>query len=150
MTNQINLILSLGSNKGNRYQQLQLAKKSLQKVFGNIITSNIYESSAVDYLNQPDFLNQVIEIKVDSSTWKPIKVLNEILKIESFLGRTRTINKGPRNIDIDLLFYGVSKIQQPKLIVPHPRLFERSFIVTPLMELPYYATLSKHFDFSKK
>ena len=73
--------------------------------------------------------------------------MKQLLSIENKLGRERKIKSGPRNIDIDILFLGLEKINQLNLTIPHPRLFERSFVLFPLKELPFYPILKKHFKF---
>ena len=145
----MSLILSTGSNLGDRELHLNKAKELLSKNFSFIAASNIYQSPAVDYLNQPDFLNQVLEFELPTN-YTEHEVLNLILEIEKELGRVRDIPKGPRTLDIDILFWGLINIDSENLIVPHPRLFDRSFIVYPLMELPFASTLKSNFKFSNK
>jgi 2-amino-4-hydroxy-6-hydroxymethyldihydropteridine diphosphokinase len=137
--------IATGTNLGDRAQNLLAAKKILQKHFQMIAESQIYESSAVDYLNQPDFYNQVLEFKIPNIP--PQKVMSLLLQIEKDLGRNRLIPKGPRLIDLDILFWGLEKIESKNLEIPHPRLFERSFVVLPLSELPGFKILKLHFDF---
>lgn len=141
------LILSTGSNIGDRVNYLNQAKFLLSKSFNFVEESSIYESPAVDYLNQPDFLNQVLSFQLPELT--PEQTLNEVLNIELLLGRERLIDKGPRTIDIDILFWDNLKIESKNLMIPHPRLFERSFIVEPLQELSYFSQLQKSFSFSE-
>lgn len=130
-----NLILSTGSNLNNREELLHNVKNTLANTFLLVEESQIYESKAVDYLNQPDFLNQVLHFTTNFKS--PGEVLEETLKIEKLFGRERKIDKGPRTIDIDILFWNLEIIERPNLQIPHPRLFQRSFIVTPLKELKY-------------
>lgn len=144
----MNMILSTGSNLGDRIHHLNEAKRSLSLIFKLVEESPIYESPAVDYLNQPDFLNQVLSFEIPSNS--PDQVLKEILSIEKDLGRIRNINKGPRTVDIDILFWGDKVIKQENLEIPHPRLFERSFIVSPLKDLSGFAALSNTFQFKDK
>ncbi len=141
----MSLIISLGTNLGNKSENLNLAKLELQKNFVLKQESTIYQSKAVDYTEQPSFLNQILEFELPEL--KPISVLNIALEIEKRLGRRRDIPKGPRTIDIDILFWGLDIIDMPDLNVPHPRLFERSFIVLPLKELAFYNTLQQKFSF---
>jgi 2-amino-4-hydroxy-6-hydroxymethyldihydropteridine diphosphokinase len=141
----MSFLIATGSNLGDRQQNLVLALGQLQKKFTLIKTSHIYESKAVDYEKQPDFLNQVIEFKIPKVA--PQQALEQCLKIEKELGRLRGIDKGPRTVDIDILFWGLSSVDEKTLTIPHPRLFERSFIVFPLKELPYFKTLEKHYPF---
>lgn len=143
------LIFSTGSNLGNRVQNLHEAKAELCKEYKLSEESQIYESPAVDYLNQPDFLNQVLLFE-EPSDKTPQQVLEHILSIESSLGRVRNIDKGPRTVDIDLLFWGTKRIQDNNLEVPHPRLFVRSFVVEPLRELSVFPLISSSFLFPEK
>ncbi len=137
--------VATGTNLGDRIHNLNSAKFNLQQHFELIAESRIYESPAVDYLDQPDFYNQVLEFRVPKLD--PEEVMALLLKIEAEMGRNRLIPKGPRLIDLDILFWGDKKIQTKTLIIPHPRLFERSFVVLPLSELPGFSELKKSFKF---
>lgn len=139
------LILSTGSNLGDRLDNLNRTKDSLRTHFELVCESTIYESHAVDFLDQPQFLNQVLEFKLQP-TFDIHHALNICLEIEKKLGRVRNIPKGPRLIDIDILFWGLAEIDSKDLQVPHPRLFERCFILKPLSEMPFYPSLQKHFS----
>ena len=138
--------VATGSNLGDRALNLSLAKQNLEKYFKLIASSQIYESPAVDYLNQPDFYNQVLEFSLPNSSADQTMTL--LLKIEKDLGRDRVIPKGPRIIDIDILFWGLSEIQSPTLTIHHPRLFLRSFVVLPLSELPGFNILKENYLFN--
>lgn len=142
----MSLILALGTNLGDKLQQLKTAKNHLSKSFHFIAESQIYASSAVDYLDQPDFYNQVLEFQTPIHS--PHEVMTKLLEIENQLGRVRDRDKGPRVIDIDLLFYDLTIVQTLHLTLPHPRLWNRGFVVKPLSELPYFKTLLDHFSFS--
>lgn len=139
----MSLILALGSNLGDRENNLQLAKKNLCKEFEFVAESRIFESAAVDYLNQPDFYNQVLEFSIPNIS--PSDFLEKILNIELKLGRKRDIPKGPRIIDIDILFWGLESIQLDHLTIPHYAWHERSFVVLPMSDLPYYEIIQKSF-----
>lgn len=139
------LIISLGSNVGNRIENLSTARKLLSKNFHLNEVSKVYQSEAVDYLEQPEFLNQILIFELPEMD--PLEVLSLCLGIELKMGRRRLVDKGPRVIDIDILFWDLQTISLPGLQVPHPRLFERSFIVLPLSKLKYFNTLKKQFDF---
>jgi 2-amino-4-hydroxy-6-hydroxymethyldihydropteridine diphosphokinase len=141
----MSLFIATGTNLGDRALNLKSARDELKKYFAFIAESRIYESPAVDYLNQPDFYNQVLEFQIPSMT--PDEVMSLLLKIEKEMGRNREIPKGPRVIDLDILFWGNETIQSDILTVPHPRLFERSFVVLPIAELPGFNELKKHFSF---
>lgn len=142
----MSLFIATGTNLGDRKRNLDLALQHLQKEFLLIASSQIYESSAVDYLNQPDFYNQVLEF--ETPALEPHLIFLELQKIESLMGRVRNIDKGPRIIDLDILFIDKLSIQNDNLIVPHPRLFERSFVVFPLSELPGFSELKKTYEFN--
>lgn len=141
----MSLVVSTGSNLGNRQEHLSLAKTNLCRSYSLEEESRIYESPAVDYLNQPDFLNQILVFKLPDEN--PQSVISNILTIEKELGRVRNIDKGPRTVDIDILFWGREEISIEGLQVPHPRLFQRSFIVLPLKELKIFPYLSETFQF---
>ncbi|MDO9182843.1 MAG: 2-amino-4-hydroxy-6-hydroxymethyldihydropteridine diphosphokinase, partial [Bacteriovorax sp.] len=126
--------IASGTNLGDRASNLAKAKIELDKNFKFIAQSKVYESPAVDYLNQPDFFNQVLEYELPNV--KPEFVMELLLKIEHDMGRNRLIPKGPRLIDLDLLFWSLDIINSDFLQIPHPRLFTRSFVVLPLSELP--------------
>jgi 2-amino-4-hydroxy-6-hydroxymethyldihydropteridine diphosphokinase len=142
----MSLFIASGTNLGDRKSNLFAAKVLLNKHFEFIAESRIYESPAVDYENQPDFYNQVIEYKTPFHM-RPKECMKLLLEIEAELGRQRTVAKGPRVIDLDILFWNELKIESRELTLPHPRLFERSFVVLPLSELPGFAVLQKHFHF---
>ncbi len=131
--------IATGSNLGNKKANLFLALTQLQLHFQLVAQSRIYESPAVDYLNQPDFYNQVLEFELPLSS--PEEAMALLLKIEKEMGRNRIIPKGPRLIDLDILFWGELQISNQMLQIPHPRLFERSFVVYPLSELPGFSKL---------
>ena len=142
----MSLILATGSNLGNSLQTLKSAKETLSEHFTLIKESRVYKSLAVDYTDQPAFLNQVLEYDIPQQN--PAQVMELLLKIERDLGRERIIDKGPRTIDIDLLFYGLEVCNTEHITLPHPRLFHRSFVVRPLSELPYYTILKQHYKFT--
>lgn len=137
------LILALGSNLGDREKNLLFARNELNKILTIKAESRIFESAAVDFLDQPDFYNQVVEYELPD--FFPEQLLENIMQIEKILGRERTIAKGPRLIDIDILFWGLEKINQDNLIVPHYAWQDRSFVVLPLQDLPYFKTIRKSF-----
>lgn len=144
----MSLIIATGSNIGDSKSNLQEARAELEKHFTLIAQSRIYTSAAVDYLNQPDFFNQVLEFQIPKQ-YAPEDVMDLLLKIELSMGRKRDISKGPRTIDIDMIFWGLTEINTPLLTVPHPRWSQRSFIVYPLQELPFFKTIEKCFTIPK-
>jgi len=126
--------LALGSNLGPRMEYLQLAVSVLQdQVFETPVEcSGVYETAPVGYLQQPDFLNMVMRGRTSLS---PLALLKKIHEIEQILGRKREIRFGPRTIDLDILFYGNQYICYRILQIPHPRMWERAFVLVPLAEL---------------
>ena len=141
----MSLILATGSNIGDKEANLILAKKELSKIFNFTAESQIYSSPAIEYTNQADFFNQVLEFKIPKIP--PQEAMLKILNLEEKLGRTRLIAKGPRIIDIDIIFWGFQHIQSQDLIIPHPAWHQRSFVVLPLKELPFSQKLLTKFSF---
>ena len=139
------MFIATGSNVGDRRENLARAKNILIERYVLIGESRIYESPAVDYLNQPDFYNQVLEFSLP--TLSPETVMSSLLEIEIKMGRLRHIPKGPRIIDLDILFFGDIHLISEHLQLPHPRLFERSFVVLPLSELPGFKQLQQKYLF---
>jgi 2-amino-4-hydroxy-6-hydroxymethyldihydropteridine diphosphokinase len=125
--------LSLGSNLGDRAALLNEALSRLESAGVRVARrSSIHETEPQDYLDQPNFLNMAVEVETDLT---PQQLLSAIQKIETELGRQRTIPKGPRTIDIDILFYANQVIATPELEIPHPRLTARRFVLDPLSEI---------------
>lgn len=126
--------LSLGSNMGDREKNLSSAIFHLSEnnQIQIVKSSSIYETDPVGYTNQDKFLNIVIQILTSLS---PEELLNVCLKIEEKLGRKRVIRWGPRNIDLDILLYNQENIETEDLVIPHPRMFERAFVMIPLLEI---------------
>lgn len=126
--------LGLGSNLGDRSANLhealrRLAESPRCKV---LRVSSFFESEPMYVTRQPSFLNAVAEVE---TTLFPVMLLNHALRVERAMGRRRTVVKGPRNIDIDILLYGNFVIDTTKLTVPHPLMQERRFVLEPLAEL---------------
>jgi 2-amino-4-hydroxy-6-hydroxymethyldihydropteridine diphosphokinase len=130
----LRVILGLGSNLGDRAANIAEAIRRLgaNPAINITRTSSLYETAPVDYLDQPDFLNAAVAAETDL---RPEELLEVIHGIEGEMGRLRTIDKGPRNIDVDLLLYDIVEVRLPDLQVPHPRLRERSFALVPLLEV---------------
>jgi len=125
--------LSLGSNVGNREGNLELAVEFLVSA-GLEITraSSIYSTEPVDFHNQGWFLNQVI---LAETRLNPPDLLEKCLKVEQLLGRQRTMSKGPRSLDVDVLFYDDWVVNEAGVTIPHPRLHLRRFALVPLVEI---------------
>jgi 2-amino-4-hydroxy-6-hydroxymethyldihydropteridine diphosphokinase len=125
--------LALGSNVGDREANLREAVERLDCDQIHITRrSSLYETAPQELLDQPWFLNAVIEIETGLF---PAQLLARVRSIEREMGRRRVTPKGPRNIDIDILFYGRAVIASPELEVPHPRIAQRRFVLEPLAEI---------------
>jgi len=127
------VFLLLGSNLGDRQLFLQQADEAISREVGNIIKrSSVYQTQSWGKTDEPDYLNQVLLVKTDLS---PGDVLQRILAIEQTMGRRRAEKWGSRTIDIDILFYDDEVINEPDLVIPHPHLHERKFVLEPLAEI---------------
>jgi 2-amino-4-hydroxy-6-hydroxymethyldihydropteridine diphosphokinase len=125
--------LGMGSNVGDRERNLAAALAQLAAPALRVLrVSSTYETEPVDYTDQRWFLNLVAEAETELF---PMQLLAHIVKIERALGRVRTVSKGPRTLDIDILLYGRAVIRSAKLEIPHPRMGERRFVLAPLAEL---------------
>ncbi|WP_062350127.1 2-amino-4-hydroxy-6-hydroxymethyldihydropteridine diphosphokinase [Bacillus kwashiorkori] len=126
--------ISLGSNIGDRAKYLKESIQKLQSYKGIFIAnySSIYETDPVDYENQSCFLNMVLELHTDFTA---VQLLSTCLLIEKELGRERMIRFGPRTIDLDILLFNQENIKTEQLIIPHPRMSERMFVLIPLSEI---------------
>jgi len=129
------VFIALGSNLGDREINLLRAVAEIAKIPGSRITalSGFYETEAVGGPVQPDFLNTVLRLATPLS---PRQLLAELQRIETeIFQRLRTIHWGPRRMDLDILFYGDLVLSEDDLIIPHPRLHERRFVLQPLAEI---------------
>ena len=127
------VILHLGSNIGLRNQYLQRARQLLEAQVGKLVASSaIYRTSAWGIENQRDFLNQAFCFKTQLP---PAQVLEIALNTETKLGRKRQERWGERIIDIDIIFYEDLTLDTPKLVIPHPWLQERRFVLVPLNDI---------------
>ena len=127
--------LSLGSNLGDRQAAIEQAIGALEREGIYVIArSSIYETEPQDVKDQPWFLNLVARCETRCF---PLQLLTTLLRIERELGRTRTraSRKGPRVIDLDLLLFGNTVMHTPELVLPHPRMLERRFVLEPLVEI---------------
>jgi 2-amino-4-hydroxy-6-hydroxymethyldihydropteridine diphosphokinase len=125
--------LSLGSNIGDRERNLRAAIERLDAPGLHVLRiSPVYETEPVDYTDQRWFYNLALEAE---TTLFPMQLLARVQKVERVLGRVRTVPKGPRIIDVDILLYGTAVVRGSKLEVPHPRMAERRFVLVPLHDL---------------
>lgn len=127
------VFLSLGSNVGDRQENLRAAIAALPAAGVDVKrVSSIYETEPVDLLEQPWFLNCVVQ---GETTVPAVDLLRALREIERRMGSKKLIARGPRLIDIDILLYGQQTIDAPELQVPHPRMHLRRFVLVPLVEL---------------
>jgi len=126
--------IGVGSNIGDRQKFIDSSIAELKKVLGVSVRrlSSIYETLPVSDIPQDKYLNGVIEIETSIG---PKALLKELNKIEEGLGRKRAFKDAPRTIDLDILYYGDEKIEDKDLIIPHPRIREREFVLRGLREL---------------
>lgn len=124
--------LGVGSNLGRREQHLARAVRKLRSAGEIAAVSGLYESAPVGVTDQPFFLNIVVCLR---TALDPNALLQAMLRIEKEGGRVRTFPGGPRTIDVDLLLYGDRVVRDEELLVPHPRMVERAFVLAPLLEL---------------
>ena len=128
------VVIGLGSNMGDRIAHLQFAVDALRRVpkIRLLAVSHVYETAPVGYADQPYFYNAVLLLETDLS---PKTILGLCLGIEAARGRQRTIQNGPRVLDLDVLLYENVKSDSFELTLPHPRMMERAFVLQPLSEL---------------
>jgi 2-amino-4-hydroxy-6-hydroxymethyldihydropteridine diphosphokinase len=133
MANSKLIYLSLGSNLGDRAANLELAIETLSEIGVRVLRrSSIYETEPVDFLAQPWFLNCVVEAE---TSLEPRQLIEGLQAIERKLGSKKLVPRGPRIIDLDVLFYEAAVIHEAGMEIPHPRLAERRFVLVPLAEL---------------
>lgn len=137
------IILNIGSNIGSPIDNLKKCVSLINNRFSITSQSRVYRSNPVDYLDQPNFYNQGLQLNTPKES--PIETLEEFKKIEKIIGREKIIDKGPRLIDIDIIFWDFLEYQSSELIIPHPSWSKRSFVVFPTKELPFYNEIKNHF-----
>jgi 2-amino-4-hydroxy-6-hydroxymethyldihydropteridine diphosphokinase len=126
------VFIALGSNLGDRSSNLEAALEALPPSVRILLRSPIYETEPWGRTDQPVFLNQVIQAETDLP---PQDLLVYLKRLEEQLGRQPTYQYGPRKIDLDILLYDDLVLETPTLTIPHPRMAERAFVLTPLADL---------------
>lgn len=124
--------LALGANLGDRWGNLRAAIQALPPTLQLLAASPVYETPPWGYLDQPAFLNQVIQAQTDLP---PLDLLRRLKQLEVKLGRRPGARYGPRMIDLDILLYDDLQLETPTLTIPHPHLGERAFVLVPLADL---------------
>jgi len=125
--------LGLGSNLGDRERNLGEARRLLEEAGARVLrASAVHETEPFGVIDQPRFLNQVVEVE-----WRrgPRELLGAVKAVETAAGRKPTYRWGPREIDVDILLFGSETVDEPDLMIPHPGLYERDFLLRPLAEL---------------
>jgi len=136
--------IALGTNLGERLANLRAAIQSLPPDVNVLAESHIYETPPWGYEDQPAFLNMVVKGETDL---EPEALLTYLKQLEVELGREQNFRWGPRLIDLDILFYDDLVIDTPPLVIPHPRLHERGFVLVPLADVAaefVHPVLGKH------
>jgi 2-amino-4-hydroxy-6-hydroxymethyldihydropteridine diphosphokinase len=126
------IYLALGSNLGDRFANLQAAITALPPAVRVLAQSPVYETPPWGLTDQPAYLNMVIKGK---TALAPVKLLKHLKGLETRLGRLPAVRWGPRRIDLDILFYDELILTSPELVIPHPRLRERAFVLVPLADV---------------
>jgi 2-amino-4-hydroxy-6-hydroxymethyldihydropteridine diphosphokinase len=126
------VFLGVGTNLGNRISNLETAQTAISAFVTIEKVSKVYETAPWGMLDQPDFLNQVWEA---STSLTPVELLQRIQQLEIHLGRKPSVLFGPRLIDIDILLYSNLILKSANLIIPHPHISERAFVLAPLSDL---------------
>ena len=124
--------LALGTNLGNRLANLKAARAALTPQMDLKALSHIYETPPWGYTEQDKFLNQVLKVE---TYLEPLPLLKHLKRLEVALGRVPSFENGPRLIDLDILFYDDLVMNTPELVIPHPRLHERAFVLVPLNDI---------------
>ncbi len=133
VVNMKHIVISLGSNIGDRHAYLDTACEGLESKGVSILKkSDIYESQPVGFTDQDAFLNQVLIVETEQT---PQELIMTCLGTEEDMGRMRSVKNGPRNIDIDILFYKDEVLSEENLLLPHPRVTDRRFVLQPLADI---------------
>eukprot|EP00741_Cyanophora_paradoxa_P007521 tig00001154_g7274.t1 len=126
------IVLGLGTNLGDRVQNIQNALEAVSRFARVKRTSFLYDNPPAYYMDQPPFLNAACLVETELG---PLELLDELKRVERELGRRPTTRNGPRVIDLDIVFYGAEVVRHERLAVPHPRLAERDFVLQPVADM---------------
>jgi 2-amino-4-hydroxy-6-hydroxymethyldihydropteridine diphosphokinase len=132
MSDQHTVYLALGTNVGERRENLEATLLQLPPNVAPTVVSRLYETAPAYVLDQPRFLNIAVKAQ---TTLSPADLLVYLKQLEEHIGRQTTVRYGPREIDIDIIFYDELVIELPNLQIPHPRLAERGFVLRPLADI---------------
>jgi 2-amino-4-hydroxy-6-hydroxymethyldihydropteridine diphosphokinase len=136
------VIISIGSNLGDRHQYLQFAVDQIAALPKSLISkiSSIYETAPQTFLDQPSFFNAIIELETEL---EPEELLTALRRIEHLANRERKVVNGPRTLDLDIIIFGESTVENDDLQLPHPRAHLRQFVLIPWLELDAAAQLGE-------
>jgi 2-amino-4-hydroxy-6-hydroxymethyldihydropteridine diphosphokinase len=126
------IFLSTGTNLGDREANLKIARRQLAASLRIVAVSPVYETAPWGYLDQPAFLNQALRVE---TSFSPLELLAFLKQTEVQMGRLPSLHYGPRLIDLDILFYHDQVIHLPELVIPHPQIEKRAFVLVPLADL---------------
>lgn len=126
------IILALGSNLGDREASLSAAIRELRAFLSVNALSRVYETAPMYVTDQPAFLNMALTAETELA---PLDLLDRVKALETRIGRVPSVINGPRAIDIDILFHGDTRMETDRLILPHPRIAERAFVLAPLADV---------------
>jgi 2-amino-4-hydroxy-6-hydroxymethyldihydropteridine diphosphokinase len=127
------VFIGIGSNLGDRLAYLDFAVTRLSELSeGRIVCSPVFETAPVGYTDQPDFLNMVARVYLP---YRPLELLTILMDIEAACHRQRTVRFGPRTLDLDILLYDDEYVCYQSLQIPHPRMWQRNFVMVPLATL---------------
>lgn len=126
--------IAIGSNLACPVEQVRAALKKLDKLDKShlIAHSSLYQTTPIGYVDQPDFINAVAELETKLT---PVELLDALLALESAVGRVRTFRNAPRVLDLDLLWYQGVTVASERLVLPHPAMTKRAFVMIPLAEI---------------
>lgn len=124
--------LSLGSNIGDRIENIKKAIKEISSISRIEKISDFYITEPMYFKSQPYFINCALKIE---TKYNPTELIKKLLSIEKKLGRKRIFKNGPRIIDIDIIYYGKERINEKNLVIPHPKRLERAFVIKPILDI---------------
>lgn len=134
---QVTAYVALGANLGDPVDTVRAAFAALRAIphARFLAASSLYRTAPVGLRNQPDFINAVAALEIDSVVLPAPTLLERLFAIEADFGRVRSVKNAPRTLDLDLLLYGDLQLDLPGLTLPHPRMTERAFVLAPLAEI---------------
>lgn len=142
----VSAYVALGANLGDPIATVRAALAALRALPDTrlLAASSLYRTAPVGLRNQPDFINAVAVLEVDSAVLPAPTFLERLFAIEAAFGRVRSVKNAPRTLDLDLLLYGDQRLDLPQLTLPHPRMAERAFVLMPLAEIAPGLQIPRH------